>query len=160
MLLVKSRESKSCGKNTIKTECWVSFTLFSLVPSAQAAPTSITSPTSVASIFLSLLLVVAVIFLLAYLMRRFNVTTAGQGQLKVVASLMTGNKEKVMVIQVGDEQHLIGVTSHTISHLSHLATPLATTPLSSAVPGSFAGVLQNVLQGKTTSADKRPQHDK
>jgi flagellar protein FliO/FliZ len=40
--------------------------------------------------------------------------------MKVVASMVAGAKEKIMVIQVGDEQHLIGVTSHNISHLSKL----------------------------------------
>ena len=86
---------------------------------------SITNPTSVLSIFLSLLLVVGIIFALAYVMRRFNVTTSGNNQLRVVASMVTGAKEKIMVIEVGDEQHLIGVTSHTISHLSKLDTKLS-----------------------------------
>lgn len=81
---------------------------------------SITNPTSVLSIFLSLLVVVGVIFALAYVMRRFNVTAMGSNHMKVVASMVAGTKEKIMVIQVGDEQHLIGVTSHNISHLSKL----------------------------------------
>ncbi|BCO18172.1 hypothetical protein KUC3_10290 [Alteromonas sp. KC3] len=93
--------------------------LFSQVVGAQSTQ-SITNPTSVLSIFLSLLLVVAIIFALAYIMRRFNVTAMGSGQMKVVASMVAGAKEKIMVIQVGDEQHLIGVTSHNISHLSKL----------------------------------------
>ena len=93
--------------------------LFSQVAGAQSTQ-SITNPTSVLSIFLSLLLVVAIIFALAYIMRRFNVTAMGSGQMKVVASMVAGAKEKIMVIQVGDEQHLIGVTSHNISHLSKL----------------------------------------
>ncbi|WP_338516681.1 flagellar biosynthetic protein FliO [Alteromonas gracilis] len=93
--------------------------LFSHTVFAQSTQ-SITNPTSVLSIFLSLLLVVAIIFALAYIMRRFNVTAMGSGQMKVVASMVAGAKEKIMVIQVGDEQHLIGVTSHNISHLSKL----------------------------------------
>jgi len=40
--------------------------------------------------------------------------------MKVAASMVVGTKEKIMVIQVGEEQHLIGVTSHNISHLSKL----------------------------------------
>lgn len=97
--------------------------LFSQFVGAQSTQ-SITNPTSVLSIFLSLLLVVGIIFALAYVMRRFNVTTMGGNQMKVVASMVAGAKEKIMVIQVGDEQHLIGVTSHNISHLSKLETPL------------------------------------
>ncbi len=62
---------------------------------------SITNPTSVLSIFLSLLLVVGVIFALAYVMRRFNVTAMGSHQMKVAASMVVGAKEKVIVILVG-----------------------------------------------------------
>ena len=93
--------------------------LFSQLAVAQSTQ-SITNPTSVLSIFLSLLLVVGVIFAFAYVMRRFNVTTMGNNQMKVAASMVVGTKEKIMVIQVGDEQHLIGITGHNISHLSKL----------------------------------------
>ncbi len=64
---------------------------------------------------------------MAYLMRRFNVTQAGNGQMRVVASLVAGTKEKVMVIEVGDEQHLLGVTAHNINHLAKLEKPLTNT---------------------------------
>ena len=93
--------------------------LFSQLAFAQSTQ-SITNPTSILSIFLSLLVVVGVIFALAYVMRRFNVTAMGGNQMKVAASMVVGTKEKIMVIQVGEEQHLIGVTSHNISHLSKL----------------------------------------
>ncbi len=89
---------------------------------------SITNPTSVLSIFLSLLLVVGIIFALAYIMRRFNVTASGSNQMRVVASMVAGAKEKIMVIEVGDEQHLVGITSHTITHLSKLETKLDLQP--------------------------------
>ncbi|MBU2977972.1 flagellar biosynthetic protein FliO [Alteromonas sp. C1M14] len=98
--------------------------LFSFTVQAQST-NSITNPTSVLSIFLSLLLVVAIIFSLAWLMRRFNVTHAGSGQMKVVASMVAGTRERIMVIQVGEEQHLVGVTAQNINHLAKLDTPLA-----------------------------------
>ena len=160
MLLAKSRESRNCVKSYYKTGYWVSPALLIFSPITIASPASITSPTSVASIFLSLLLVVGVIFLLAFLMRRFNVTTAGQGQLRVVASLMTGNREKVMVIQVGEDQHLIGVTTHHISHLGHLTTPLATSPTTTVKVPSFASALQSVLQGNAVTQKMRNDHEK
>ena len=56
--------------------------------------------------------------------RRFNVASIGNQHVKVVASMVAGAREKIMVIEVGDEQHLIGVTSHTITHLSKLDTPI------------------------------------
>lgn len=44
--------------------------------------------------------------------------------MKVVASMMAGTKEKVMVLEVGNEQHLIGITAHNINHLATLKEPI------------------------------------
>lgn len=162
MLLVKSKELKnSDNKFLFKTVGYFLFLLSAFAPfSANAEAESFSNPTSIVSIFLSLLLVVGVIFMLAFLMRRFNVTPGGTGQLKVVASIMAGTKERVMVIQVGDEQHLLGVTSQNINHLAKLETPLE-----SPVAGSgqnFKDKLTQALAGKmqTGYASKSGnQHD-
>jgi flagellar protein FliO/FliZ len=126
MLLVNWKESKNSGsKLPSKSWAWVSLSpLISLSFCAQSEPQSLSNPSSVVSIFLSLLLVIAVVFMLAFLMRRFNVTHSGNSQLKVVASMMAGNRERVMVIDVGGEQHLLGVTAHSINHLAKLSQPL------------------------------------
>ncbi len=129
MLLVKSKELKNSSKKSplgLVLAGFISICHLSYSPltQAQSSSQSIDSTESIITVFLSLMLVIAIIFALAYLMRRFNVTQAGQGQMQVVASMVAGTKEKVMVIQVGDEQHLIGVTSHNINHLAKLEEPL------------------------------------
>ncbi len=130
MLLVKSRESKNSGKNLYKIGAYLIFLfLFCSVVSAEASastPQTLQNPSSILSIFLSLLLVVAIIFALAFIARRFNVTQAGNGQLKVVASMAAGAKEKIMVIDVGGEQFLIGITAHNINQLGKLDNPIET----------------------------------
>ncbi|MCW8107631.1 flagellar biosynthetic protein FliO [Alteromonas ponticola] len=119
---------------------------------------SITNPTSVLSIFLSLLLVVAIIFALAYVMRRFNVTHSSNGQLKVVASMMAGAKERIMVIEVGDEQHLVGITSQSISHLSKLENNIQS-QRSSDNPGAlFKQKLVSAMAGKINPSLKEDKH--
>jgi flagellar protein FliO/FliZ len=70
------------------------------------------------------MLVVAIILALAFVARRFNVTQAGNGQLKVVASMSAGAKEKIMVIDVAGEQFLLGVTAHNINQLGKLDNPI------------------------------------
>ena len=92
---------------------------------AFAEAESLSNPTSVVSIFLSLLLVVGIVFMLAFLMRRFNVTQSGSSQMKVVASMMAGTKERILVVEVGEEQHLLGITSHNINHLPNWTSLLA-----------------------------------
>lgn len=126
MLLVNWKESKNLSKqNSYKTGGWLCFAPCFLLPfSAHAEPETLSNPTSIVSIFLSLLLVVGVVFMLAFLMRRFNVTQSSTSQMKVVTSMMAGTRERVLVIQVGDEQHLLGVTAHNINHLAKLDNPI------------------------------------
>ncbi|MFT5712168.1 MAG: flagellar protein FliO/FliZ [Glaciecola sp.] len=134
MLLVKSKELKNSGRNLYKTKvCSRLVLLFFSVVNAEASastPQTLQNPSSILSIFLSLLLVVAIIFALAFIARRFNVTQAGNGQLKVVASMAAGAKEKIMVVDVGGEQFLIGITAHNINQLGKLENPLQTTSTS------------------------------
>lgn len=158
MLLVKSRELKSLGsKNSYKTWVWLIFyPLFLLPREAFAEPNSLSNPTSILSIFLSLLLVIGIVFALAYLMRRFNVTSSGSGQLKVVASMAAGTREKIIVLEVAGEQHLIGVTSNQINHLTKLDTQINNTP-STSPSSSFKDKLTEALAGKIQSGLKGNQ---
>ena len=147
MLSVKSRESKSFAKTLSKTGgCTLLPLLFSNKVFADSTQ-SITNPTSVLSIFLSLLLVVAIIFSLAWIMRRFNVTHGSGGQLKIVASMVAGTRERVMVIQVGEEQHLIGVTAQNINHLAKLDKPLSTPAASEGGGADFKQKLISAMAG-------------
>jgi len=136
MLLVKSKELKNLNKKSMLSPLLAGLSahsksafifVISAFPSAlyaQEQSSAFSSSSSIVSVFLSLLVVIAIIFALAYVMRRFNVAQAGNGQMKVVASMMAGNKEKIMVVEVGDEQYLLGITAHNINHLATLNEPL------------------------------------
>jgi flagellar protein FliO/FliZ len=70
--------------------------------------------------------------------------------MKVVASMMAGTKEKIMVIEVGDEQHLVGITAHNINHLATLKTPLVNNSKATALDGK-AGFQQKLVQAMAQS---------
>ncbi|MDC0601566.1 flagellar biosynthetic protein FliO [Aliiglaciecola sp.] len=123
--------------------------------SAFAAPESLSNPTSVVSIFLSLLLVIGIVFILALIMRRFNVTATGNGQLNVVATMVAGTRERIMVIEVGKEQHLVGVTATNINHLAKLDAPLEKPEQSAS--GNFKDKLTQALAGKIQSGMQNKQ---
>ena len=164
MLLVKSRELKSSGSLKIKSVAKsISYTLFSTLGAslfslpvfAQSSSTT-SSASSIVSIFLSLLVVVGIIFALAYVMRRFNVAHTGNGDMKVVASMVAGAKERLMVVEVGDEQYLLGITAHNINHLATLPTPIVgkhadtgeqfKQKLVHAMAGKFAGIKDEAVR--------------
>lgn len=100
-------------------------------PVAQAGTAATTaalaSPSLLGAVF-ALLLVVALILALAWLLRRLP----GSGfkpaaGLRVVASLAVGAKERIMVVEIGDAQLLIGVTAGGIRTLHALPEPLPVT---------------------------------
>jgi|GEM_PF-1296887 len=78
------------------------------------------------SMIVSLLMVLVLIVICAFILKRFNLVQQGGSQLKVVASLSLGSKERVIVVQAGDQQFVLGVTSQQINLLEKLSEPLAT----------------------------------
>jgi len=77
-----------------------------------------------ASMLLSLLMVLFVIVISAFLLKRFNLVQTGNADLKVISSLALGNKEKVIIVQVGKKQLLLGVTAQQITLLESLDEPI------------------------------------
>jgi len=154
MLLVNWKESKSLDRQkAYKTWAWMALgSCLCISFEANSAPQSLSNPTSIVSIFLSLLLVIGVVFMLAFLMRRFNVTQSGTSNLKVVASMMAGTKERVMVIEVAGEQYLLGVTAHNINHLATLANPIDSSTSSSSGNDKFKDKLALFMAGKINPA--------
>jgi flagellar protein FliO/FliZ len=77
------------------------------------------------NMILSLLMVLVLIVICAYLLKRFNFAQqGGVSPLKVVTSLSLGAKERVIVVQVGEQQLLLGVTAQQITLLEKLTEPL------------------------------------
>lgn len=80
--------------------------------------------TDAGSMILSLLMVLALIFVSALVLKRFNFTQQNNGQLKVVASLSLGVKERLVVAQVGEQQLVLGVTTQQITLIKSLEEPI------------------------------------
>ncbi len=116
--------------------------MLSLVASpALAAPSD---QFDIATTLGSLLFVIAIIFGMAWLLKRMRVPAFGQQKgLSIVRQLPVGTKERLMIVQAGEEQFLIGVTAQSIQMLSKLETPLTQEELESA---PFANSLTQLLK--------------
>ena len=94
-----------------------------LIPVPGLAATS--SQLDLATTLGSLLFVIALILLRAWLLKRMRVPAFGQQKgLSIIKQLPVGTRERVMIIQVGEEQYLIGVTTQSIQLLAKLDNPL------------------------------------
>ncbi|MEX0737929.1 MAG: flagellar biosynthetic protein FliO [Pseudohongiella sp.] len=65
-----------------------------------------------------LLVIVGLILLLAWAVRRFtNIGPRSVGGMRVLSALPVGNRERIALVQVGDKQLLIGVAPGHVSTL-------------------------------------------
>lgn len=96
-------------------------------------------------LILGLLLVIGVIFLLAWLLRRVQQIVPRGGQvIKIVATQALGPRDRLVLVQVGSEQVLLGLTPGSITSLHVMAEPVH---LPDAEPASaeFAQRLMELL---------------
>ncbi|ABS09061.1 flagellar biosynthetic protein FliO [Shewanella baltica] len=94
-----------------------------VVPTAakMAEPSQVAT---LASMLGGLILVLLLIFALAYLLRRFNLVPTTNGVLKTIAVTSLGQKERLVLVQVGEQQYLLGVSSQQVSLIDKLAEPI------------------------------------
>ena len=99
---------------------------------------------------LGLFFIIAFIFIVAWLIKRMGtMSPSHSNNLKVVAGLNVGQREKIIVLQVMDEQLLVGVTPSNIQLLSKLENPII----------DKAGSSLNGFQGKLQSAIRNFKND-
>ena len=93
------------------------------------------------------MLVVLAIFLVVWLMRRAgNFRSSIGGSLKILGGISLGTKERLLVVQVGDEQLLIGVAPGSISKLHVLEKPLEEIEQTTLAEHPFASRLKQAIK--------------
>ena len=104
-------------------------TLLVALPALAAEPAASMSGTDMGAqlskLLLGLLLVVGLIFLLAWLLRRVQqMNPRGTQVIKLVSSQALGPRERLVLVQVGSEQVLIGLSAGRITPLHVLKEPV------------------------------------
>lgn len=106
---------------------------------------------SLVQLTLGLLAVLAAIALVAWLMRRVGRFQSGVGgAMRILGGLSMGARERVVLIQVGDTQLLLGVAPGRVQTLHVLPEPIDGAS-SGSEPGRFAEKLRTVLEKRATS---------
>lgn len=96
-------------------------------------------------ILISLVLVLVIIFVAAWLLRRYGrFPGVADGNLKVLGALSVGQRERILLLQVGKDQVLVGVTSNKISRLHQLDETIDVAPTEIKTP--FAKKLNEALK--------------
>ena len=115
----------------------------------QSKPSSKAILTDPLTVVFGLLFVLASIVAMVWLMKRMG-TMGGirNSQLKIVAALNLGSREKLVVIQVGEKQLLIGVTPSSINTLHTLEIPLELDSAPELFSNALAERLKHVIKRK------------
>ncbi|WP_038436779.1 flagellar biosynthetic protein FliO [Pseudomonas brassicacearum] len=126
------------------------FSVLAAEPVATAAAAPVVGSSGVAGqlaqLVLGLLLVLGLIFFLAWLLRRVQQAgPAGKGQvIDIVGSRALGPRDRLVLVQVGNEQILLGLSPGTITALHVLKEPVQVPSAEQASP-EFAQRLMELL---------------
>ena len=131
--------------------CWMP--LWLQADGVATSPSLVSDPaSSIGRVAFTLIGMIAFILLLAYLAKRLQgmsrSNTGGfTGQGKLITTLATtsiGLKEKISLIQVGDQQLLIGITPQSIQTLLVLETPIKQEDIEQQTP-VFQAIFKKAL---------------
>lgn len=102
---------------------------------------------------LGLLVVLLVIGAAAWAFKRFgNIHVGAQGRMKIIGGISLGSRERAVLLQVGDQQLVVGVSPGRIQTLHVLENPVQVEekPASST---SFSSRLQTAILSRKSGVD-------
>jgi len=118
----------------------------------------INTPVSTSSILqtiIGLVVVLAVIALSAYLLRRFgSLPGMNNGVIKVIATVSMGPRERIILLQAGEQQILVGISPGRMQTLCELNKPVEVSEADLNIAESFQNKLFSAIKGQ--SAVKKP----
>lgn len=115
------------------SSCW-SATAATTGKSSVASNPNLSSPTDGALLpmLMALIAIVVVIYLTAWVAKKFNLTPHQSNHMKTITSLSLGGRERIVIIEIQNQQYAIGVTPNSVNTLFKLDENI--TPTSFSVP--------------------------
>ena len=123
---------------------------------------TLTPMDSVLPMLLGLASILLVIFVLAFLFKKFTNFGLTSKNIKVVETHPIGAREKLMIVQVRGQEFLIGVTRNSINQLGELGSDAAVASLAiesekqqsktiepKTIQTSFANIFSNLIKPKS-----------
>ena len=124
--------------------------LFAAEEAVKKAPAQLADPVSssqIIQVISMLLVVIGLIFAFAWFIRRFGqVGLGGKNVIRFIGGIAVGQREKIVLIEVGKEQILIGVAPGRVDKIHVLKEPITITEEQNKV--SFAQRLSEVISSQ------------
>jgi flagellar protein FliO/FliZ len=97
---------------------------------------------TIMNVFGSLIIVLGLLFGLAWLYKKLAIKLPGSSHVKIISSVMLGPRERLLVIEVQGKQRVLGVTANQINMLFELEQPLVDDPAAPDWRTQFQALLQ------------------
>lgn len=105
-------------------------------------------------IAIGLILILMLIFLLAWVMKKMQLTPqSGQHLIRIISSISVGHRDRIALIQVGDEQILVGLTPGRMHKLHELKSAVDVSHHESMAPGQFAQKFSRLMDRNKNKSD-------
>jgi len=122
-----------------------------VISNEKSAVTKITPVESLLPMLFGLLSILAIIFLLAILVKKVTGLNIVSNNIKVIESQSLGAKEKLVIVEIQEQQFVLGVTAHAINQICQLQSKIEKKP--SALP--FDKIMKQFLQPNTNQLKNR-----
>ncbi|MBV5308634.1 flagellar biosynthetic protein FliO [Chromatium okenii] len=132
--------------NTLIYFCGIWFAGISSTVLANTPPTTVSTQAAgyLTQLVGGLVLVILLILVMAWLLRRLpGIMMQGSPVIEILAVRVIGNRERLLLIQIGEEQLLVGATPAGLCHLHTLQTPVAVS-LPEPQTNDFAKLLNKI----------------
>lgn len=121
--------------------------------SATPVPVKTNSASQLASLVGGLLLILTLIYGLSWFVKRFSQGGFLQNPtMKIVSAMPLGTRERLMLVDVGGKQLLLGVTATQINTLHVFDEPVVATHKDQPVASEFSQKLMLILQNKNMTS--------
>lgn len=132
-----------------------------IAPKPSLPKKTTSSASQLASLVGGLVLILVLIYGLSWFVKRFSQGGFMQNPImKIVSAMPLGTRERLMLIEVGGKQLLLGVTATQINTLHVFDEPVVPTEKSQPVASDFSQKLMAILQQKTVAAPDDATHKK
>ena len=122
---------------------------------AYTPPTAAVSSGSILQVIFSLLLVLAAVALVAWILKRINLPQHGAGSLlKVVSGVAVGQRERIVLVEVGDTWLVVGVAPgqvRTLHSMPKTELPLPRMETPPGMDGKFQGWLKQMMEKRNAA---------
>ena len=113
---------------------------------AKVAPVDPLSSSYLIKLTLGLVFIIVLIFGLAWLARKMQLTpVSGRQLIRVLSAVPVGNRDRIALVEVGDEQILLGISPGRIQKLHVMATPIQAVERPPAEQSAFAQKLSRLM---------------